>query len=116
MSNQPKRCTCVRRSRPITDDNTLLPDWIERCQVCGGLRGGWMDGLRLPEPRRETSLKALDLSVCTDPTVPACPGCKSRSTFMLETTSGKWQLVCTDCMKRWGSDWKPAKDDDDGRC
>lgn len=114
MSDQPVFCSCVRKTRPITDDYNLIPDYVETCPVCGGTRGMRVDDMRLFDPRRSTDLKALDLSVFTDPTVPACPGCESKDTVMMETTSGNWQMLCLACMKRWGSDWRPAKETDDG--
>jgi hypothetical protein len=52
--------------------------------------------------------KRTDLDASVDATVPDCPGCTSDETMMIETSAGNWQLLCLNCIGRWGTDWKPA--------
>jgi hypothetical protein len=53
--------------------------------------------------------KRADLEACIDATLPDCPDCFGLGMMVaLETTAGNWQLLCLQCLGRWGTTWRPA--------
>jgi hypothetical protein len=56
-----------------------------------------------------TSKEILTYKITTLRTMadaPPCPDCGTCVTAWIETTNGNWQLLCMECLQRWGTDWR----------